>query len=239
MLKNSYPRPQLVRENWENLNGTWKFAFDDQDVGVKERWFFKPAQYVCNIEVPFVYQSELSGIQDCTPHNIVWYYRQFALENVTGKTVILHFGAVDYIADIYINGQHTCHHVGGHTSFEIDITPYLADGALQSISVRAHDPAYDESIPRGKQFWEDKSRSVWYTNSTGFGRPFGLKRLSGSTLRMYVLLHCSMRAKFGWRLFYLNGHKEPSSRMPSHSRNKCYPADSCAQLTEKSNLRLI
>lgn len=167
MLKNDYPRPQLMRENWQNLNGEWKFAFDDTNVGILEKWFENAGKYDQKIQVPFVYQSLLSGIHLRDAHDIVWYYREFEIPERMGKSVILHFGAVDYEADIYVNGQHVCHHTGGHTSFDADITDYLKEDVKQTLSVRAYDPHYDESIPRGKQFWEDESRAIWYTNSTG------------------------------------------------------------------------
>lgn len=167
MIKNDYPRPQLVREQWQNLNGEWLFAFDDRDIGLKERWFENTCNYSQTIQVPFVYQSRLSGIDDSSVHNIVWYYREFDLNNKPGNSVILHFGAVDYESDVFINGQHVCHHVGGHTSFEVDITYFLKEDGPQAVSVRAFDCHEDESIPRGKQSWEQEPRSIWYTNSTG------------------------------------------------------------------------
>lgn len=166
-IRNEYPRPQFVRQNWKNLNGKWRFAFDDQNVGMKEKWFENEKVYNQTIEVPFVYQAEKSGIGIREPHDIVWYQRDFEVERTMDKTVILHMGAVDYEADVFINGSHVCNHVGGHTSFEADITDYLHTDGKQVISVRAWDPHMDESIPRGKQFWEEKSRGIWYTNSTG------------------------------------------------------------------------
>jgi len=167
ILRNEYPRPQFVRENWKNLNGEWNFAFDDYDIGMKEKWFETKKEYNRTIIVPFVYQSALSGIGDRSPHDIVWYQREFEIERTEEQLVILHFGAVDYEADVFINGRHVCHHIGGHTSFEADITNHLQEGKEQSICIRVRDPHFDESIPRGKQFWEEKSRKIWYTNSTG------------------------------------------------------------------------
>ncbi|MDU5336650.1 glycoside hydrolase family 2 protein [Enterococcus sp.] len=166
MNRNEYPRPQFVRDFWMNLNGEWQFAFDDDDRGRKERWYAEK-KLDSTINVPFVYQSELSGINDRTPHDIVWYKRSFDVQPTKDERVILHFGAVDYEAEVYINGQHVCHHIGGNTSFSIDITEQLNEGTTQEVSVRAFDSHYDESIPRGKQFWEDESRGIWYTNSTG------------------------------------------------------------------------
>lgn len=166
MNRNEYPRPQFVRDFWINLNGEWQFAFDDDDRGKKEHWY-AGKKLDGTINVPFVYQSELSGINDRTPHDIVWYKRTFEVQAEKNERVILHFGAVDYEAEVYVNGQHVRHHIGGNTSFSIDITDQLNEAATQEISVRAFDSHYDESIPRGKQFWEDESRGIWYTNSTG------------------------------------------------------------------------
>ena len=166
MKREEYPRPQMVRENWKNLNGDWRFAFDDQNIGTKNQWYNDTSAYDKVIRVPFVYQSTLSGIGDKTPHDIVWYQREFEVTYHKEQKVLLHFGAVDYEADIYVNGMHICHHMGGHTSFEADITDALKDG-IQLLSVRAQDVHQDESIPRGKQFWENESRKIWYTASTG------------------------------------------------------------------------
>ena len=166
-VKNEYPRPQFKREQWLNLNGEWRFAFDDGDRGIREAWYNGENDFEQKICVPFVYQSKASRIGDLTPHDIVWYQRYFDVSVGERQQAILHFGAVDYIADIYVNGQHVKHHIGGHTPFQINITPYLQTEGRQQVTVRAYDPHEDETIPRGKQFWEAESRSIWYTNSTG------------------------------------------------------------------------
>ena len=132
--------------------------------------------------MPFVYQSELSGINQREPHDIVWYYRTFTVQAMDSQRVVLHFGAVDYEADVFVNGCHVTNHQGGHTSFEVDITDYLVDGQ-QAISVRAFDPHADESIPRGKQFWETESAGIWYTNSTGIWQPVWLEVVSETYLK--------------------------------------------------------
>lgn len=166
MIKNEYPRPQFRRKNWTNLNGQWAFQFDDKNQGISEKWYAGGKEFEKEITVPFVYQAVASGVDDLRTHDIVWYKRNFSVAYVPSQQVILHFGAVDYESDIYINGEHVCHHIGGHTSFEMDITPFLREGE-QLIAVRAYDPHDDETIPRGKQTWEDHSRSIWYTDSTG------------------------------------------------------------------------
>lgn len=164
--KREYPRPQFCRDGWQSLDGSWQFAFDDGDRGVCERWYVEK-ELPLTIQVPFVYQAALSGIGNRTPHDIVWYKRSFRPEDFQpGQRVILHFGAVDYEAAVYVNGQLVKEHTGGNTPFSADITPFLTDGE-QILAVRAADPHRDEELPRGKQYWKDESESIWYTNSTG------------------------------------------------------------------------
>lgn len=164
--RQEYPRPQFVRDSWLNLNGKWDFEFDDHNVGMKEKWY-KNVHLKKEINVPFAFQSKLSGIEDKSFHDIVWYKRTVDLPNDwSDKRVILHFGAVDYRAWVFVNGQMVGFHEGGHVSFQFDITDYLVDGE-QSITLRVEDPSTDETIPRGKQFWEEESRAIWYTRTTG------------------------------------------------------------------------
>lgn len=176
MMRVEYPRPQFMREKFLVLNGEWSFAFDDENNGMEERWYRDSEVFTKKIQVPFVYQSVLSGVDDRTVHDIVWYRRVFEWKKNSGKRVFLHFGAVDYQADIYVNGLYVGRHIGGHTSFSFDITHFLTDDH-QSIVVRAWDPHDDETIPRGKQFWEAESRGIWYTNSTGIWQTVWLEEV--------------------------------------------------------------
>src|SRR3954452_8182929 len=100
-----YPRPQFVRAQWLNLNGEWEFAFDDANKGRESGWHFGLALEK-RIVVPFPYQSEASGINDKSVHENVWYARNFEIPPAwRGQNVLLHFGAVDYRAALWINGQ--------------------------------------------------------------------------------------------------------------------------------------
>ena len=111
--RNEYPRPQFVRDNWINLNGLWDFSFEE-DTFDKQ------------IMVPYAYQTKLSGIDIQDFHDTVWYRRSFFIEEeLSGKKVLIHFGAVDYECDIWINGAHVLNHIGGHMSFEADITKFI------------------------------------------------------------------------------------------------------------------
>lgn len=168
-LRPEYPRPQFVRQEWQNLNGIWGFAFDDDDCGLRERWF-EPAA-VCQpwpqrINVPFVYQSELSGIGSREAHNILWYHRHFHLPlNWHGRRIIFHCGAADYRAWVWVNGQLATFHEGGHTPFQADITDLLE--SENHLVIRVEDVLTDLTQPRGKQYWQEQSEGIFYTPSSG------------------------------------------------------------------------
>lgn len=167
ILRAEYPRPQFVREQWHNLNGNWQFEFDDDNVGVAERWYEPSKTLTQRIEVPFAYQTPLSGIHDPSYHDFVWYKRTFTVDPAwNGKRIILHFGAVDYRAWVYVNGQFVGTHEGGHTPFSFDVTEALTWGE-ECITVRVEDPSEDETIPRGKQSWFEKPSGIWYNRTTG------------------------------------------------------------------------
>jgi beta-galactosidase/beta-glucuronidase len=169
-----YPRPQFRRPDWTNLNGEWAFAFDDEDAGLAQSWHRVSAEdlrsgsfpFDRRITVPFCYQSELSGIGDTSFHDAVWYARTFGLPPGTeNRRLLLHFGAVDYRASVWINGAQVASHEGGHTPFYADVTPVLREENV--VVVRAEDPSRDVTIPRGKQYWKEESEGIFYTRTTG------------------------------------------------------------------------
>jgi len=144
-----HPRPNFVRDEWLNLNGVWEFAFDDADEGVADGWYDGRA-LAARILVPFPYQTELSGINDKSIHERVWYARTFAVpDDWFGRDLLLHFGAVDYRATVWINGQEVGHNQGGHIPFVFDIAPYVRRGQNR-LTVRVIDEQ-DPRQPRGKQ----------------------------------------------------------------------------------------
>lgn len=182
-VRNEYPRPQFVREQWQNLNGEWQFEFDDNNAGLEEKWYEPENVLDRKIIVPFVYQSKLSGICEKIPHNIVWYKRQVETElPKEDERLILHFGAVDYEAQVFVNGHCVVRHEGGNMPFSADITPYLKD-TVQTIAVRVKDPQEDEEIPRGKQFWKEKSEGIWYTNSTGIWQTVWMEKIASKHIK--------------------------------------------------------
>jgi beta-galactosidase/beta-glucuronidase len=188
-----YPRPQFRRPEWTNLNGEWAFAFDDEDAGLARGWHRVPAQdlrsgdspFDWRITVPFCYQSELSGIGDPSFHDVVWYARTFA-PSPGGERLLLHFGAVDYRAAVWVNGTQVAEHEGGHTPFSADVTPALTEGE-NVVVVRAEDPSRDATIPRGKQYWKERSEGIFYTRTTGIWQtvwlePVGRRRIDSLRL---------------------------------------------------------
>ncbi len=109
-----HPRPQLTRARWVDLSGPWGFAHDDSDVGVAERWFERVDPFARTITVPFPPESPASGIGDTGYHPIVWYRRAVAIPALDpGGSLFLHCGAVDYRAQVWVNGRHVAEHEGG------------------------------------------------------------------------------------------------------------------------------
>lgn len=177
-FRGEYPRPQFERELWLNLNGDWEFEFDDKNMGEKQKWFITKNHYSKTINVPFSFQSKLSGIEDRTFHNVVWYRKKFCLPvSFDNKRVILHFGAVDYLTKVWINGEYVTIHEGGSTPFKIDITFNLVPGE-NDIVVRVEDFSEDTTLPRGKQYWKEKSESIYYTNTTGIWQTVWLEAVN-------------------------------------------------------------
>lgn len=172
-----YPRPQFVREQWLNLNGTWQFDFDDENCGLSEQWFSADS-FSQQINVPYVFQSSLSGIGNNDFHEFVWYKRAFDLPaSWAGKRTILHFGAVDYRATVWVNGIFVGFHQGGHTPFSIDVTDFCKPSGNQLV-VRVEDSPEDVFQPRGKQYWKRDSASIFYTRTTGIWQTVWLEPVS-------------------------------------------------------------
>src|SRR4051812_2616517 len=177
-----YPQPQFQREQWQTLNGQWEFDFDDGNIGVAEDWAAGSHKLGKQIQVPYCFESTKSGIGDTSFHPWVWYRKSFTLtESWKDKRVLLHFGAVDYHATVWVNGKRAGDHEGGNVPFRFDVTSYLKSGA-NVVTVRAEDPPTDRYIPRGKQYWEPKSRSIFYTRTTGIWQPVWLEAAGDSYL---------------------------------------------------------
>ncbi len=161
-----YPRPQFVRKNWENLNGLWDFKFDDENVGEKEKWY-QGFQSDLQIQVPFTYETKLSGIQDESRHDNIWYHKQILVDGGKLKTnqYIIHFEGSDFITKLWVNGKYAGSHRGGYARFSFDITNLVKDGENE-LTVKVED-SFDIQQPRGKQRWSGENFSCWYVQTTG------------------------------------------------------------------------
>jgi beta-galactosidase/beta-glucuronidase len=155
-----YPRPQMVRSDWINLNGLWDYAITSGSENM-------PEVFEGKILVPFAVESALSGVgKTVGPDSILWYRTRFTLPSTfRKKTILLHFGAVDWSADVFINGSKAGSHQGGYDPFCFDITDLLKRNGQQLLELRVTDPVDKGPQPRGKQV--RKPGGIWYTSVTG------------------------------------------------------------------------
>jgi beta-galactosidase/beta-glucuronidase len=168
----SYPRPELMRPHWADLNGTWDFAIGAPGAS--------PAAVVFDrgIEVPFPPESAASGLGETGMLHSVWYRRSFGAAELgaaggvsPGDRVLLHFGAVDWEATVWVNGVVVATHRGGQSPFVADITAVVRPDDVNELVVHAVDDPQDVSILRGKQDWRDQPHAIWYHRTTGIWQP--------------------------------------------------------------------
>ncbi len=177
-----HPRPQYLRTAWENLNGEWEFAFDFS-VSKKEEGFVQNGVYEQKITVPFCPESELSGIGFTNFIPAVWYRKKVTLDTdaLSGR-VLLHFGAVDYHAEVYVNGNCVGTHDGGYVSFTFDITAAVKEGENE-IVVYAVDDRRSGKQPSGKQSYDLYSSGCMYTRTTGIWQTVWLEYVPNTYLK--------------------------------------------------------
>ena len=154
-----YPRPQMVRANWMNLNGMWNYAITEASA--------EGFQAEGKILVPFAVESSLSGVgRRLEPQQALWYEREFTVpKQWKGKNVLLNFGAVDWHSQVYVNGILVGEHKGGYDPFSFDVTPYLKKSGKQTLKVKVLDSTDNSYQPRGKQCIINTG--IWYTPVSG------------------------------------------------------------------------
>ena len=165
--RQEHPKPQFERATWQNLNGEWDFTIDHGNCGEGKKLFKLDKKLEGKIVVPFAPESVLSGIGNTDYMTSLWYKRKINIkkEQLDGR-VVIHFGAVDYIATLYINGEKVGYHKGGYTSFSFDITKFLVEGE-NDVCVHAEDNPTSYYIPTGKQDKRFTPEGVLYTRTTG------------------------------------------------------------------------
>lgn len=187
--RSEYPRPNFRRDQWLCLNGEWDFSMGQKSFDRK-------------IIVPYACETALSGIEDQSFHKTVWYRKSFVLPETMGeKRILLHFGAVDYACDVWVNGRYIRSHIGGQTAFEADITDAVSQRGENIIELKAEDDYSDLEMPRGKQFWELNSRSIFYSRTTGIWQTVWLE-----AVEPLYLIHCHITPEFDNRAVRFEYH---------------------------------
>ena len=170
-----YPRPQLVRNDWQNLNGRFDYAFTSMTDDF-------PTEYEGEIIVPFAPETYLSGVGKAPQDDeYLWYRKKFVLDECfDGKNTLIHFGAVDYKCKVFVNGIFAGQHTGGYIPFTIDITEYIVDGENELI-VQVYDPTDSSWQDRGKQV--KKSTGFWYTSTSGIWQTVWLEPVGDTYIK--------------------------------------------------------
>jgi len=216
-----YPRPQFVRPDWINLNGTWDFSFDDKKLGESERWYeIFPEERT--ILVPYTYETKLSTIQEDSRydnveyHETVWYRRKFSVDGkkIKENDLILHFEGSDFFTKVWINGRLVGSHRGGYSRFSFDITMLVNDGENEVV-VKVED-SYDTSQPRGKQRWKKENFGCWYVQTTGIWKTVWME---------YVPKIRLDRVKITPMLFEQAVELEFDVHAPEYGRDLCVEAE--------------
>jgi hypothetical protein len=171
-----YPRPQLVRSDWQNLNGSWDLTITSADAE-------RPTEFREKILVPFPIESRLSGVQRTfLPEERAWYRRTFKSdENWKDQRILLHFGAVDWHAEVWINGKRAGEHRGGYDPFTFDITDHVDVAGENVLVVAVKDPTDKGTQPRGKQ--QLSPEGIWYTPASGIWQTVWLEPVAKSYIR--------------------------------------------------------
>ncbi len=176
-----YPRPQMVRQAWENLNGRWDYAIVDSKASAPEKWDGK-------ITVPFAIESQLSGVMKRVGDDqALWYRRTFATPELKeGGRLLLHFGAVDWHATVWVNGKQVGEHRGGYDAFSFDITDTLNASGDNELLVKVVDPTDGSTQPHGKQI--RKPHGIWYTPVTGIWQTVWLEPVSSGYIESIKIM---------------------------------------------------
>lgn len=169
-----YPRPQLVRKDWQNLNGLWSYVIQNGNLETI------PENFDGQILVPYPVESALSGVgKTVGKENTLWYKKIITVnKNLRNKKLLLHFGAVDWKTNVYVNGKKAGSHEGGYDPFSFDITPYLKKGNNQEILIGVWDPTNEGPQPNGKQVV--KPHGIWYTPVTGIWQTVWLEGVNNT-----------------------------------------------------------
>lgn len=196
----NHPRKIFRRDKWKSLNGIWDFTFDDNQE-------YLSAEEITNwphkIKVPFAPETKESGLGDMEFHHRCWYKKTFRIKK-NDKKLVLHFGAVDYEAKVWLNGLYLGSHEGGHTPFSFDITASLNKSGEQTLTVCVDDDPLDLTKPRGKQDWQKDPHSIWYPRTTGIWQSVWLEEVPAISIGQIRCSPLLERWEIGCEVF-ING----------------------------------
>lgn len=183
-----YPRPQFQRDAWVNLNGTWTFTFDPGKSGM-QRGLTHASGFAQTIQVPFCPESSLSGVGHTDFIEMMWYHRKLTVPpEWAGWRIILHFGAVDYECEVFIDGQSVGRHWGGTVSFSFEITGYVKPGQEHDLVVYVRDELRAGHQPSGKQCPDFHSRGCHYTRTTGIWQTVWMEAVAVHGLKSVYII---------------------------------------------------
>jgi beta-galactosidase/beta-glucuronidase len=212
-----YPRPQLRREYWYSLNGAWDFAIDADGLWASADL----VQWQRSITVPFAPEAPASGIGTEGFFRVCWYRTQLELPpRADHERWILHFGAVDWSATVWVNGAYAGEHEGGYTPFGLDITDFV-DGSTCDIVVRAEDDPHDLAKPRGKQDWELRPHSIWYPRTSGIWQTVWLDKVPATRIARVAFSPNLARWEIAVEA-WLEGERRPDLRLGVRLYSKDY-----------------
>jgi beta-galactosidase/beta-glucuronidase len=211
----AYPRPQLRRDAWFSLNGAWEFAIDPDDL-----WTIPDeVEWSGCIRVPFAPESRASGIGNTGFLRVCWYRRSCDLPaRAPDERWLLHFGAVDYSATVWVNGVYAGSHDGGYTPFTFDITALAADTRCVVV-VRAEDDPHDLTKPRGKQDWQLEPHSIWYPRTTGIWQTVWIEKVPRTRIGRVAFTAHLARWEIGVET-WLEGDRRPGLRLGVKLRSR-------------------
>ncbi len=233
-----HPRPDFHRQNWQNLNGQWQFAIDTQKSGLQKGWH-TGNDFPMQITVPFCPESKLSGIGHTDFLEAVWYRRKFTVDNaLRGRNLLLHFGAVDYDCQVWVNGQQVTRHRGGFTPFYADITKVVNFDGENEVVVYAEDDERSHFQPMGKQSSALKSAGCHYTRTTGIWQTVWLEAVPSSRISNITILPDAANGKASISVDVINTRTGIGVEVEAYADGKSVAKASTAQCSGGNLLTL-
>ncbi len=226
----------MERAEWVSLDGEWDFSIDARaEVAL-------PAlvNWNAKIVVPFSPETSASGIGNTGFYCVAWYRRSFTTGWLGGgKRLLLHFGAVDYKATIWVNGVEVCTHQGGYTPFTVDVTEVLRGEGAQELVVRAEDDPADLAKPRGKQDWKLDPHSIWYPRTTGIWQTVWMEVVPPTYLELIRWASNLERWEIGFEA-HIRGNLEPGCRLTvrMHAGDQVLADDSYSLISGEVHRRI-